>query len=263
VYVFKVSKKQLPIRSLPPKISSYEEAKRNLQDFIFYIASRYIQVYVFQYEDGKYVCVPREWKGKKEYSFPEKKYVLLTLTFKQDRDPFYYWKNVSYFFNKHFMQKLRRHYKGKKFSYFRVIEPHRKNPYPHIHVIIDLPYIPDFCEFFAKFWSHGTSNNQDIKFIRNFEEVREYVMKYVMKGYIRVEEDGENFIFASSVPFESLYMMYSLRLRRFVSSRDIKRILGEKKEKPYMWGWFYTKYAFFARYITKMKDTSLIDEISL
>jgi len=260
-YVFKVEKKALPVCVKPPPISSYEEAVQNLDEFCFYLATRYVQIFVFRDED-KVVCIPREKTKRREFSFPRRNYVLLTLTFAQDEDPYYYWDKASYFFNKHFMQSLRRFYK-RKFSYFRVIEPHRKNPYPHIHVIIDLPYIPDFCEFFAKFWAHGTSNNQDVKFIRNFEEVRNYVMKYVTKGFVQVDEDTDNFYFVSSVPYESLYMMYSRRLRRFAYSKDIRRVLDKKATNYDFQGWFYTKYAFFARYITKMKDTSLIDEISL
>jgi len=229
---------------------------------MLYLATRYIQVYVFRRGDV-FVCVPRERRNKKDYSFPEKKYVLLTLTVAHDRDPYFYWKNLPYFFNKHFIRELKRKFK-RGFSYFRVIEPHRQNPYPHIHAIMDLPYISDFGEFFKKFWSHGSPNNQDVKFIRNFEEVKAYVMKYLNKGYVRVEEDGKNFFFLSSVPFESLYMIYSLRVRRFTSSRDIKFLkLGEKQEKCDFHGWFYTKYAFFARNVAKISDTSVIDEISL
>ena len=152
----------------------------------------------------------------------------ITLTFKEfkSRD------EVEYCF-KLFNQRLKMKYRGFKYKYIAVIERGTKGTKRlHLHCLFfGLPYIPQ--SDFEAIWKYG---HVDMRAIAKYEDVANYILKYVQKtlydgSYIG---KGKKFYFTSKgliKPQE--YYLTNSEFEKFLENRRLKLVYENEFENPY------------------------------
>jgi len=101
----------------------------------------------------------------------------LTLTFRRSASPLATWHRVGPSWNR-----LRSYFqrRGLRFSYVRIVEPHKSGGYPHLHVLVDR-FLP--AQALGKLlvgWGFGWQ----MRFVRvNSEGAGSYISKYVSKDW--------------------------------------------------------------------------------
>ena len=158
---------------------------------------------------------------------PGRPWVLITLTLKkreislQDA-----WAKINSWtsaFLKRFREYLRK-VKRAKLSYLWVVEPHADD-YPHVHILASFPFVDvqKIWEWWVDEQGNPLSEFQgvDVRFIGSFQNVKEYVVKYLVKGhhkYWAFYRDGDKV----KVRLSTLFIWY-FRVKLFGMSRDLRR----------------------------------------
>lgn len=159
--------------------------------------------------------------------FPaDRRWVLITLTLKRDISIQDAWCYINSWTSA-FLERLRdyvRKVKKARLSYLWVVEAH-EDDYPHVHILCSFPFIP--LEKLIDWWVDDYGNplsapqGVDVKFIGSFENVKDYVVKYLVKGhnkYWAFYRDGDRV----KVRLATLFIWY-FRVKLFGMSRDIRR----------------------------------------
>jgi hypothetical protein len=208
----------------------YEKKKRFLK---FYIS-----------EDGKYIrVVPDRVRALRKYyyswvnnlKFPNgRKWVLITLTVGRHysmQDAWCYINNWVSKFIYRFYNYLRRVKKFTDFQYIWCIEPHRDG-YPHVHLLASFPFVP--LETIIGWWRDHEGNpicaphGVDVKFVRDFEQVKSYVVSYLVKGhssYWSFYREGSKV----TVRLSTLWIWY-FRVQLLGVSRGLKATLKQQEQ---------------------------------
>lgn len=93
------------------------------------------------------------------------------------------WKNISSAWNRFRLEAVRRH---GKFSYIRLLEPHKKGGFPHMHVLVDKPVADSVLIKKLTKWGFGWNFEcQRISLTASLG----YVTKYLTKGWDNVDAD--------------------------------------------------------------------------
>jgi len=162
----------------------------------------------------------------KYLDFPSGNWVLLTLTLKRDIPIQRAWCYINTWTSA-FLERLRdyvRKVKKSRLSYLWVVEAHADG-YPHVHILCSFPFIP--VGKLIDWWVDENGNplaamqGVDVRFIGSFENVKNYVVKYLVKHhnkYWAFHRQGDRV----RVRLATLYIWY-FRVRIFGMSRDIRR----------------------------------------
>ncbi len=157
---------------------------------------------------------------------PGRSWVLVTLTLKRDIDRQDAWANINRWtsaFLKRFRDYVQK-VKKSRLSYFWVVEPHADD-YPHVHILASFPFVD-----VHKIWEWWVDENGnplsefqgvDIRFIGSFQNVVDYLVKYLIKGHNKYwvfYRDGEKV----KVRLATLFIWY-FRVKLFGMSRDLRR----------------------------------------
>ena len=209
----------------------YEKKKQFLK---FYIS-----------EDGKHIrVVPDRVRALRKYyyswverlKFPNgRKWVLITLTVGRHysmQDAWCYINQWIADFLDRFRNYLKRVKKFRDFQYIWVIEPHRDG-YPHVHLLASFPFIP--LELIIGWWRDHQGNpicaphGVDVKFVRDFEQVKHYVVSYLVKGhssYWAFHREGSKV----TVRLSTLWIWY-FRVQLLGVSRGLKATLKQQEQE--------------------------------
>jgi hypothetical protein len=215
---------------------------RNVED-AFELAKLYPVWYeaskkrVFIFKDGQRILIKpnnnrafnrRYYAWLKYLEIPKGRWVLITLTLNRSISKQDAWANINSWtssFLKRMRDYLRKVKKASRFSYLWVVEPHRDG-YPHVHILALFPFV-DIERIYA-WWKSESGQlsafqGVDVEFIGSSENVREYVVKYLVKGHNRYWDfqklpDGR-----VRVRSATLWMWY-FRVKLFGMSRDIRRL---------------------------------------
>jgi hypothetical protein len=109
--------------------------------------------------------------------FVSRQLYLYTFTFYHDIPPLDAWKNTSKAWNR-FRTAATKKYG--QFSYARILEHHKKSPYPHLHVIADKYFPPVW--FAAELKSAGFGYQADVAPVTS-PQASIYVTKYLTKPW--------------------------------------------------------------------------------
>jgi hypothetical protein len=198
----------------------YESAKRRV--LIFKDGQR-----ILIRPNNKRAFNKRYYAWLKHLEIPNGRWVLITLTLKREISKQDAWANINTW-TSDFLQRmrvyLRKVKKVSRFSYFWVVEPHQDD-YPHVHILAKFPYT-DVEQIYSWWRSEGVQlsafNGVDVQFIGGAENVRAYLLKYLVKNHHRYWEyrklpDGR-----VRVREATLWMWY-FRVKLFGMSRDLRR----------------------------------------
>lgn len=158
-------------------------------------------------------------------------WIFITLTLRRDLMPlFVAWLLIGVFISL-FLNRMRNFFRrrGRTITYFWTVEPH-SDGFPHVHLLVSFPFIP--LEQIIKWWRDKTgiplssSEGVDVKFIgNNTQQVKQYLVKYLVKSHSKLFSFTSERISASSTHFRVLVRLstlliwlYSVRL--YGSSRD-------------------------------------------
>ena len=191
---------------------------------------------VFVFRDGRRLFISpnknrafnrRYYSWLKHLEIPKGRWVLITLTLNRSISKQDAWANINGW-TSDFLHRMRvylRKVKGfSRFSYLWVVEPHRDG-YPHVHILALFPFV-DIERIYSWWKSEGGQlsafQGVDVEFIGSSENVREYLIKYLVKGHNRYWDfrklpDGR-----VRVREATLWMWY-FRVKLFGMSRDIRR----------------------------------------
>ncbi len=157
---------------------------------------------------------------------PGRPWVLITLTLKRDISLQDAWANINSWtsaFLKRFRDYVQK-VKKSRVSYFWVVEVHQDD-YPHIHILASFPFVD-----VHKIWQwwldeNGNSLSEfqgvDLRFIGSFQNVKDYVVKYLIKShskYWAFYRDGDKV----KVRLSTLWIWY-FRVKLFGMSQDLRR----------------------------------------
>jgi len=168
----------------------------------------------------------------KHLQFPlGRPWVLITLTLKRDISIQDAWAKINSWtsaFLKRFREYLRK-VKRAKLSYLWVVEPHGDD-YPHVHILASFPFVDvqKIWEWWVDEQGNPLSEFQgvDVRFIGSFQNVKEYVVKYLVKGhnkYWAFYRYGDKV----KVRLATLFIWY-FRVKLFGMSRDLRRFKSTK-----------------------------------
>ena len=153
-------------------------------------------------------------------------WVLITLTLKRSislQDAWCYINSWTSAFLERFRDYVRK-VKKSKLSYLWVVEAHQ-DEYPHVHILCSFPFVP--IEKIVEWWVDEQGNplsapqGVDVRFIGSFQNVKEYVVKYLVKGHYKYwafYRDGDKV----KVRLSTLFLWY-FRVKLFGMSRDLRR----------------------------------------
>jgi len=163
----------------------------------------------------------------KHLQFPlGRPWVLITLTLKRDISLQDAWANINRWTSQ-FLKRFRDYItKVKKsfLSYLWVVEAHQ-DEYPHVHILASFPFVE--VEKIYDWWIDKDGNHLsefqgvDVKFIGSAENVRDYLVKYLIKQhhkYWTFYRDGDKV----KVRISTLFIWY-FRVKLFGMSRDLRR----------------------------------------
>lgn len=124
----------------------------------------------------------RELKAKRirayiKKEFADKEMHFSTFTFFHSGSVLDRWKNIGKCWNR--LRTYITKYYG-KFSYLRVIEPHKKGGWPHVHVISTKPLVNKKTKRMLTKWGFGWSCDERIA---TSEQVGTYISKYLTKEW--------------------------------------------------------------------------------
>jgi uncharacterized protein (DUF3820 family) len=157
---------------------------------------------------------------------PGRPWVLITLTLKRDislQDAWCYINKWTSAFLKRFRDYVRK-VKRSSLSYLWVVEAHQ-DEYPHVHLLASFPFVE--VHRIYEWWVDDDGNHLsefqgvDVRFIGSFWNVKDYVIKYLVKGhnkYWSFYRDGEKV----KVRLATLFIWY-FRVKLFGMSRDLRR----------------------------------------
>lgn len=173
----------------------------------------------------------RHYAWIKHIDFPPgRRWVLITLTLKRDISIQDAWCYINHWTSA-FLERLRdyvRKVKKSRLSYLWVVEAHADD-YPHVHILCSFPFIP--LDKLISWWVDDNGNplsashGVDIRFIGDFENVKNYVVKYLVKSHHKYwafhrYRDGDEV--KVRVRLSTLFIWY-FRVKLFGMSRDIRR----------------------------------------
>jgi len=153
-------------------------------------------------------------------------WVLITLTLKRDislQDAWCYINTWTSAFLKRFRDYIRK-VKKSRVSYLWVVEAH-SDEYPHVHILASFPFV-DVRKIW-EWWVDGDGNSLsefqgvDVRFIGSVENVKDYVVKYLVKShdkYWNFYRQGDKV----KVRLSTLFIWY-FRVKLFGMSRDLRR----------------------------------------
>jgi hypothetical protein len=191
---------------------------------------------VFVFRDGQRLLIRpnnkrafnrRYYAWLKHLDIPKGRWVLLTLTLRRDIGLQDAWANINTWTSE-FLQRMRVYLKKVKgvsqFSYFWVVEPHGDD-FPHVHILAKFPFVD--IERIYGWWKSEAGNlsafqGVDVEFIGSSENVREYLLKYLVKRHHRYW-DFEKLPDGRVRVRESTLWMWYFRVRLFGMSRDLRR----------------------------------------
>ncbi len=191
---------------------------------------------VFIFKDGQRILIrpnnkrafnKRYYAWLKHLEIPNGRWVLITLTLKREISKQDAWANINSW-TSDFLQRMRvylqRVKKVSRFTYLWVVEPHQDD-YPHVHILAKFPFI-DVEQIYSWWRSEGVQlsafNGVDVEFVGGAENVRAYLLKYLVKNHHKYWEyqklpDGRVRVRPSTC-----YMWY-FRVKLFGMSRDLRR----------------------------------------
>jgi hypothetical protein len=191
---------------------------------------------VFVFKDGQRILIrpnnkrafnKRYYAWLKDLEIPKGRWVLITLTLNRSISKQDAWANINTW-TSDFLRRMRAYLKKVKkvsrFSYFWVVEPH-EDDYPHVHVLAKFPFVD--VEQIHKWWKYekgqlSAFQGVDIEFVGNAENVREYLLKYLVKMHHRYWDYQKLLDGRVRVREATLWMWY-FRVKLFGMSRDIRR----------------------------------------
>ncbi len=191
---------------------------------------------VFIFRDGQRILIRPNNKrafNRRYYSWlryldiPKGRWVLITLTLNRNISKQDAWANINSW-TSDFIRRMRAYLKKVKkvsrFTYFWVVEPH-KDDYPHVHILALFPFVD--IERIYGWWRSDEGNlsafqGVDVQFIGSSENVRNYLVKYLVKNHHKYWDyqklpDGR-----VRVRSATLWMWY-FRVKLFGMSRDLRR----------------------------------------
>jgi len=135
---------------------------------------------------------------------------MYTFTFYQDKPPEQKWREMPKIWN---LFRTRVTQKYGKFSYIRVVESHKKTPYPHLHVVanVDIPE-SEFGELAVE-----CGFGYQLKKRECDEKAPYYVTKYLTK-----EWDNK----------DSIFLRNKCKIRVVSWSRDLSKLWAQPAKKP-------------------------------
>jgi len=158
---------------------------------------------------------------------PGRPWVLITLTLKRSislQDAWCYINRWTSAFLERFRDYVRK-VKKSRLSYLWVVEPHNTDDYPHVHILAAFPFVDvhKIWEWWVDDKGNPLSEYQgvDVRFVGSFENVKDYVVKYLIKGhnkYWSFYRDGDKV----RVRLATLFIWY-FRVKLFGMSRDLRR----------------------------------------
>jgi len=191
---------------------------------------------VFIFKDGQRILIRpnnkrafnrRYYAWLKHLEIPKGRWVLITLTLNRSISKQDAWANINTW-TSDFIRRMRAYLKKVKkvsrFSYFWVVEPHRDD-YPHVHILAKFPFV-DIEQIYA-WWKTkdgqlSAFNGIDVQFIGSAENVRAYLIKYLVKGHSRYWDYQKLSDGRVRVREATLWMWY-FRVKLFGMSRDLRR----------------------------------------
>jgi hypothetical protein len=157
-------------------------------------------------------------------------WVLLTLTLRRDielQDAWCYINRWTSDFLHRMRVYLRKVKKYTSFRYIWVVEAHQ-DEYPHVHILATFPFV-DIHQIHQWWKSEGVHlsafQGVDVQFIGGAENVKEYVLKYLVKGHHKYwsfsvyQKDGD---LRCKVRLSTLFIWY-FRVKLFGMSRNLRR----------------------------------------
>jgi hypothetical protein len=158
---------------------------------------------------------------------PGRPWVLITLTLKRSiglQEAWCYINSWTSAFLERFRDYVRK-VKKSRLSYFWVVESHNTDDYPHVHILASFPFVD-----VHKIWGWWVDDNGnplsefqgvDVRFIGSVENVKDYLVKYLIKGhnkYWAFHRNGDKV----KVRLSTLFIWY-FRVKLFGMSRDLRR----------------------------------------
>jgi hypothetical protein len=191
---------------------------------------------VFIFKDGKRLLIRpnnkrafnrRYYAWLKHLDLPKGRWVLITLTLNREISKQDAWANINRWVSE-FLQRMRVYLgkvkKASRFSYLWVVEPHRDD-YPHVHILALFPFV-DIERIYGWWKAEGKQlsafQGVDVRFIGSAENVRDYVVKYLVKGHSRYW-DYEKLPDGRVRVREATLWMWYFRVKLFGMSRDLRR----------------------------------------
>jgi len=191
---------------------------------------------VFVFRDGKRLLIRpnnkrafnrRYYAWLKHLEIPKGRWVLITLTLNRQISKQDAWANINGW-TSDFLQRMRVYLKKVKkvsrFSYFWVVEPH-EDDYPHVHILAKFPFV-DVQQIYKWWKAEGGQlsafQGVDVEFIGSSENVREYLLKYLVKRHSKYWDFQRLSDGRVRVREATLWMWY-FRVKLFGMSRDIRR----------------------------------------
>ena len=171
------------------------------------------------------------WMKYLQFPFLGRPWVLITLTLKRDisiQDAWCYINKWTSAFLKRFRDYVRK-FKRSSVSYLWVVEAHQ-DEYPHVHILASFPFV-DLHRIYD-WWVDEDGNHLsefqgvDVRFIGSFQNVKEYVIKYLIKGhnkYWSFHRVGDKV----KVRLSTLFIWY-FRVKLFGMSMDLRRPRGSR-----------------------------------
>jgi len=198
----------------------YEASKRRV--FIFKNGQR-----ILIRPNGKRAFNRRYYAWLKDLEIPNGRWVLITLTLNRSISRQDAWANINSW-TSDFIRRMRAYLKKVKgvsrFSYFWVVEPHGDD-YPHVHILAKFPFV-SIDRIYGWWKAEGEQlsafQGVDVKFIGSAENVRQYLLKYLVKNHHRYWDYQKLSDGRVRVREASLWMWY-FRVTLFGMSRGKRR----------------------------------------
>jgi len=198
----------------------YEASKRRV--FIFKDGQR-----ILIRPNGKRAFNRRYYAWLKDLEIPNGRWVLITLTLNRSISKQDAWANINGW-TSDFLRRMRAYLKKVKkvssFTYLWVVEPHQDD-YPHVHILAKFPFV-DVKKIYDWWQSDGKHlsafQGVDVQFIGSPENVRRYLLKYLVKNHHRYWDYQKLSDGRVRVREATLWMWY-FRVKLFGMSRDIRR----------------------------------------
>ena len=132
------------------------------------------------------VCRPIKAKIVRQYiidNFTSDTNYMMTLTFFRNDSALDTWKKLGYCWN---LMRTWLVKKNGKFNYIRIVEPHKKGGYPHLHILVDKFLIDTDMMKMVTQWGFGWNmSNLPV----NKKDVASYMCKYLTKETFNADDD--------------------------------------------------------------------------